>query len=286
MRGLASLSAHMLTAVALLAAPAVATAAPSKRACVAAYEETQIAMRRSRLLHARDALQTCLDEACPSMLRSDCAGWLKEVEARTPSVVIECTSGGSPVTGARLFVDGELRPGGIDGKAMELEPGTHSFRVETSAAAPVTVEAVVREGEKLKVVRVEIPSAATKTAAPSSTRETTAPGAPRKETHGPVPWTVYAAAGVGAAAAAGFGFFALSGSEMKSDLEPCKPDCSEERISEVRTRFIVADVLLGVTTLAIGTAAYLFLARPSIRTTAMPAWSRTALASGGWRLAF
>jgi hypothetical protein len=288
MRGFAYFVAQAL-ALAVVGMPWSALAAPNKQACVTAYEETQIAMRRSRLRHAREALQTCLNEACPAVLRSDCAGWLKEVEARTPSVVVESTSGGSHVTDARLFVDGELHPSGIDGKAMELEPGTHSFRVEASGAAPVTVEAIIREGEKLKVVRVEIPT--TTPSRPQDPTNPDTPGVPGEEMQRPVPWTVYAAAGVGVAAMAGFSIFAISGSSMKSDLDPCKPDCTEAQLSDVRTQFIVADVFLGVTALAIGAAAYLFLTRPTVSsTTAMSAWSPASRGSpfavGGGRLSF
>jgi hypothetical protein len=276
-------------AILVIATPAVvAAAAPSKQACVTAYEETQLSMRRSRLLHAREALQTCLNEACPAVLRSDCAGWLTEVEARTPSVVIECTSGGTPVREARLFVDGELREGGIDGKAMELDPGSHTFRVEMSSSPPVSVDAIVHEGEKLKAIHVEIPSASSATEA---TKEPSVPEGPREQR--PIPWTVYAAGGLGAAAAIGFVGFAISGSSMKSDLESCKPDCSAAQISDVRTQFIVADVMLAITALAAGAATYLFVTRPAIaadgpRTTMVPASSRPALSigPGSWRFAF
>jgi hypothetical protein len=271
--------------------------APNRQACVTAYEDTQISMRRSRLLHAREALQTCLNGACPAVLRSDCAGWLKEVEARTPSVVVELSGGTSPQD-ARLFVDGELHTSGIDGKAMELDPGSHTFRVETPGSAPVTVDTLIREGEKLKVVKVTLPNrSATKTSPdvqvePPSNASSPPPG-PQTTGHRPVPWTVFAAAGIGIAAGAGFGWFAASGSSKKGDLEPCKPDCSADRISDVRTQFIVADVLLGVTALAIGTAAYLFVTRPAVvnssaRSVPTPAPSGLAFSvdAGGGRFTF
>ena len=50
---------------------------------------------------------------------------------------------------------------------MELDPGSHNFRVEgASATTPISTDVVVREGEKLKVVRIELPS--TKKIAPST----------------------------------------------------------------------------------------------------------------------
>jgi hypothetical protein len=259
-----------ISGAAAVLAPALAEAAPTRQACVSAYEETQTAMRRSRLLAARAALQTCLDEACPSVLRSDCAGWLKEVEARTPSVVVECSADGALVRDVRLFVDGTLHEGGSDGKAMDVDPGTHSFRVEPPGSAPVSAEVLVREGEKLKVVRLELPGTRDKVAkdpTPGSEKDGGRPPVPSGGQR-PVPWPVYASAGIGIAAAAGFAVFALSGTAGKKDLEPCKPDCSASQISDVRKQFITADVFLGLSVIALGTAGYLFFTRPTVPTSA------------------
>jgi hypothetical protein len=242
--------------------PAVAAAAPTRQACVTAYEETQIAMRRSRLREARAALQTCLDEACPSPLRSDCAGWLKEVESRTPSVVVELVVDGAPAREGKLFVDGQLREGGLDGRAMEVDPGNHAFRVETSSGKEGTADALVREGEKLKVVRITIGSAPQP--APQSAAPIPKEPPPPSITTRPVPIGVYAAGAVSALALAGFGVFAISGSGGKSDLDACKPECSQERIDDVHADFVRADVFLGVAVVALGVATYLYLTRPSV----------------------
>lgn len=266
----------------LMVVPTVAEAAPSTRACAAAYEETQVAMRRSRLLGARQALQTCLDEACPKALRLDCGEWLKEVEARTPSVVIECVADGASVPDARLFVDEALHAGGVDGKAMALDPGPHVFRIESPHSPPVSITTIIREGEKLRVVRIELPTS-NEPGARNGAERTPAEEAmvPRR----PVPWPVYTVAGVGAAATAAFVYFAASGAAGKSDLHSCKPECPEVQISDVRTKFLVADVFLGVSLIALGTAAYLFLTRPTVF---LPGRSSEALTLGptGVRLAF
>ena len=247
----------------LLAIPGAAAAAPTRQACVAAYEETQTLMRRSRLNQARASLQTCLDEACPAMLRSDCAGWLKEVEARTASVVVEVVVDGVAVREARLSIDGQLKEKALDGRAMEVDPGSHTFRAELAGGKEVTLEAVVREGEKLKLVRLEFAGPKPAPSVPPVGRPLVPPPA-QTETRRPVPWAVYAGVGVGALGLAGFGFFAASGSSDKSDLEPCRPECSASRISDVRTQFIVADVLLGVSVLALGAAAYFYFTRPMV----------------------
>lgn len=250
--------------VALVATGALATsaeAAPKREQCVAAYEETQIAMRRSRLLDARQPLQTCLDQACPTMLRTDCATWLKEVEARIPSVVVELVAEDVNAKAAQLFVDGKLWEPGIDGKAMELDPGNHSFRVDVDGRS-ASVDVFAREGEKLKVVRVEIPSKAG--SQPTPKPPNVVPDQPQRPQSRPVPWTVVAAGALGLAAAGVFTGFAVVGMSGKGDLEPCKPDCSAAQIDSVRTKFIIADVSLGVSVVALAAATYLFIARPSV----------------------
>jgi hypothetical protein len=246
---------------------AVADAAPSRQQCVTAYEDVQVSMRRSRLLAARSSLQVCLDESCAAVLRGDCAGWLKEVEARTPSVVVEVVADGVPVRDARLFVDVTLHESGVDGKAIELDPGTHTFRVEVPSDPPTNAEVLLHEGEKLKVVRLDVtpptkPSPPTKE--PVDSRPALPPPRPTEEPRRPVPWSVYALGGLGLAAAAGFTTFAILGTNGKAyDLEPCKPNCSEDRISTVRQKYIVADVFLGVSVVSLLAAGYLYLTRPS-----------------------
>jgi hypothetical protein len=264
---LMSFSRIALGLVAMMLAAKTAEAAPKREQCVQAYEETQVAMRRSRLLDARQSLQVCLDQACPAMLRSDCAGWLKEVEARTPSVVIELVAGeGVAVKEAKLFVDGKPRDQGIDGKAMEVDPGNHTFKIEAPDSVPASVDILAREGEKLRVVRVELQSTKKPVVPPKPpvTEPKPNPNPNNGDRQRPIPTSVYAAAGIGVVAAAGFTVFAISGSSGKSDLEPCKPECSADEIGSVRTKFIVADVFLGVSVVALAAATYLFLTRPSV----------------------
>jgi hypothetical protein len=256
MRASALLSCLCLWAL----APRVAKASPSTQACVDAYEATQTAMRRGKLLHAREALATCLDGACAQVLRSDCAEWLKDVEARTPSVVVECVSDGVSVRGVGLSVDGVVRATGIDGRAIEVDPGRHVFTVEPRSGAPIVTEVIVSEGEKLKVIRVELPSRMPQGAPPQPAIRLATRSEPRR----PVRWTVYAATGVGALAATGFTFFAAWGASGKGELDACRPDCSASSIDDVRRRFVAADIFLGVSVIALGTAGILFLTRPSV----------------------
>jgi hypothetical protein len=94
-----------------------------------------------------------------------------------------------------------------------------------------------------------------------------------------VPWGVYLFGGLGLAAAAGFTTFAVLGTTGKNDdLEPCKPNCSEDQISTVRQKYIVADVFLGVTVVSALVASYLYFTRPEVRLSGLRALEGGALA--------
>lgn len=226
------------------AARTVHAAEPDRAACVSAYEGAQGAMRRSSLQAARAQLGECLSDSCPGVLRSDCAQWLKEVEARLPAVIIACAGpDGRARTAVRVLVDGVEVADHLEGKAIEMDPGEHTFRFELPGEAPLETKFVVREGDKLQRLDARFPRA--------SIAETTRP----------VPWTVYALAGVGVATGAAFGYAGLAGMAAKSDLDRCAPDCPHDQVSAVRTKFIVADVFLGLTLLSFGAATYLYMTR-------------------------
>lgn len=279
-----------MVALRILAAVAVvlpiaraAHAAPDREACVAAYESAQVAMRRGRLNEARENLGVCLDEACAPVLRSDCAQWLKEVESRLPAIVLSCEGpDGRARTDVRVLADGREIADHLDGRAVAIDPGEHVFRFELPGEAPLEERFVVREGDKLQPLAARFPRPLPRSAE-APTPETPGPE-PRAQETRPIPWTVFALGGVGVAAATGFIAMGLAGVAGKSDLdrEGCKPDCSSSDVSAVRTKFIAADVFLGISLISLGAATYLYLTRKSVP--APPAGD--GLRAGGARTPF
>jgi hypothetical protein len=225
---------------------------PDRDACVAAYQAAQVSMRRASLRSARAELQVCLSDSCAGALRSDCAQWLNEVEARLPGVVLVCEGpDGRGRADARVEVDGAPFADRLEGKSLAIDPGEHTFRFELPGEAPLDVRFVVNEGDKLQRVVGRFPRAARPEPGP------VAPAPARR----PVPWTVYALGGIGVVAAGGFTYAGIAGLSGKSDLESCKPECSSSSISAVHTKFVVADVLLGVSVVSLAAATYLYLTR-------------------------
>lgn len=222
----------------------VGTARADVTTCVSHYEEAQIAMRRGRLRNARGELAACLALECPTSLRSDCARWLEEVTRRMPSVVVDCLDDqGRRDVDARRSVDG-VDAGTFDGRAIDLDPGPHTARC-VGPHGNVDVTFSVAEGERPVVTARPLH-------APS-----TQPAPARRP-----PVSAYVFAGIGVAALGAFAGFAFAGNAGKSDLEECKPGCADSVIDGVRMKYIVADVSLGVSAVALGAALYLFLRQP------------------------
>lgn len=225
--------------VALLALPRVAAAA-SKAECVAAYEEGQKLRAKSQLRDAREQFLVCADPSCPNATRGQCTEWVTEVDQSMPTLSFAVTAEGKDVTDVTIYVDDALLTSALDGKALPVDPGKHRLRVERGADT-TTIEVVVREGEKNRSIPVTLGKKA------SSTK----PG----EEGGALSPGVWVLGGVGVAALGLFGVMGGIGLSEKSDAEAtCAPTCTDAEVSPIRTKFIVADVSLGVGVAAIGGA--------------------------------
>lgn len=212
-----------------------AAAQPSGPACVAAFEKGQGDRREGRLNEALREFETCGDAACPDLTKTDCVRWLSEVEALVPTLsVVVIDEKGADLARAKVFVDEVLVKDGLDGKAIAVNPGRHTLRVTVDGRPPSVVEIVVREGEKTR--RVEFRMGGSEASSGGSIS--------------PVTWVL---GGAGAAALIGFGIVGGVGLAEKGDAT-CAPNCSDAEVDSIRTKFIVADVLLavGLTSLAAG----------------------------------
>jgi hypothetical protein len=227
--------------------------ADEKAACLDAHGSAQILQRDMKLRAAREKLRVCARSSCPSLVTRDCTLWLSEVERVIPTVVFAATDqDGRDVPRARVSMDGELVASEIDGRPIEVDPGDHLFRCEWDGAV-VETRAVVRAGEKSRSIAFR--------------RSTPTP----QEIARPAPSSRFAippasiALGAGAAAALGsFAFFGLTGRARESDLaDGCRPNCAQADIDAVRTRYVAADVSLGVAVVALGAALWIALASGS-----------------------
>jgi hypothetical protein len=230
--------------------------ADDKTACVQAHVQAQRLRREGKLALAQAALGACARDACPTLVRRDCAAWAEAWAAAMPSIVIDARDGaGGEIVDARLWIDGVLRAGRLDGRAIELDPGEHLVAIE-SAAGRASGRVLVREGERLRPVRLVAGGSASADASPAGLYP-----------H-PALWVL---ASITATATVGFVTFALLGKAKESDLERCAPECEPADVTAMRELYLGADVSLGFTVagvLAMGL--YFVLDAPPRATAATP----------------
>ncbi len=248
------LASAVFVATIFVAAPASADGAEGDRArCAASYESAQVLRRGEHLEAARTQLLICAS-TCPERLVRDCAIWLRDVEALTPTVrLIARDPSGQEVVDALVTVDGRL----VDAResTVAVEPGAHVFRFERRGAEAAEVRVELHAGERERVIAVVLSASAPPSAHAS------APSASRTAS--------YIVGGLGVAALATAGILAIKGDVDRSSLrESCAPGCDPARVDAIRTLWWTAAGIGAAGAIAVGLAVALWPRAPA---SAMPA---------------
>jgi hypothetical protein len=217
------------------------------------------------------------------MIQSDCTTWLGQVVEAVPSVVFAAKLGSESVFDVTVTMDGKQVATQLDGKSIEVDPGLHTFVFERSGSPPVEKKTIIAARDKAQIITAEWRAhAAAAPAAPAAGPAAPAPVAAEKER--PIPPLFYV---LGGTTVVGFGTFAVLGllsESTKHDLETsCSPRCSSSEVSSLKTRFLVADIALGVGAASAAGALVVFLTRPEQdkpRTVGISTIGLTPLAEG------
>ncbi len=238
-----------------LLVPAVVFAQPATDAtqtCISAHVEAQRLEKAAKLREARSALVRCSDPACPSVLVTECTELFAKLDQAVPSLVfVARDASGKDIADARVL-DGEtVLLERLDGKAIEVDPGEHRFRIEHAGEAPIEQRLVVREGDKLRRVEVSFGKPGGGGPAPQEEERQVTPAF----------WVV---GGAGLAGLAVFGALAGVGLAKKGDLDDqaCAPNCPTADVDEVRSLFLGADITLGIGLAALAVAPILYFTSP------------------------
>jgi len=244
-----------LTIVASLAETAFSgtTAHAQDRTCVAPYEQSQVLRQAGKLVASREQLLQCVAPACPELVRRDCETWLGEVTTALPSVVIRARDPkGRDLASVHVSVDGLAFVDELDGKAKTLDPGSHVFRYQMTGMQPVEDTVIIAEAQKSRLLIVDFKSTVLSESpsdSPSPSRARTVAG--------------YTLLGVGALGLGSFAYFAANGMSQRGDLKSqCYPTCPESSVDEVRSKFLVGDISLGVGLVSIGIGTWVLLSSP------------------------
>jgi hypothetical protein len=190
---------------------------------------------------------------CPSVVRGDCVDWLEQVDKSIPSVVVSVKINNKDELNARVTVDGNLVTTKLDGKPIELNPGVHTFKVESAPWPMNEQQVLVNEGEKNRVLDVRFGN-------PEPPRGAEGPAKPE---YRPVPVLTWVLAGVTVAGGVGFGVFGSMGKKEKDNLQKtCAPFCKDDDLKTVKRDLLFADISLGVGVLSAIGAVVVYATRP------------------------
>jgi hypothetical protein len=244
-------------------APAVAQGAPAVEACVRASDDGQMQRDGGRYSRAAADFARCSAADCPALVRRDCARWLEDLVALTPTIVPSARdASGNDLAAVRVLVDGTEVARQLDGRPIDLDPGRHVVSFEGPGGATAREQIVVRAGEKNRIVAVTLGAASPATSAKTPPRPP-----PRALGGPPVPVLPFV---VGGAALVAFGLGLAFGLSSRSDLstleaEPCAATrtCNPSDVDAVRSKLVVSDVLIGAAAVgAVTSIALYFVMRP------------------------
>lgn len=260
-----------------------AASADPVEACLEAHSSSQSLRKESKLLEARQRLLICAADACPQMVRNDCAPWLDEVNGMIPSVVFVARKDGRDLTEVAVFADGAQLVSRLDGRPVEVDPGPHKLRFETPGSAPIERDVVISVGQRGREESVDFGGAAAPAASavppPAASAPVVAAPTPAVSAHvqRPVPASTWIFCGVGLAALTVGTVFEVRGMSIRGDLDDqgCKPYCSKSDVQSGERSVLAGDIALGVGVVSLAAAAFTFFTRPEA-----PAAERSAM---GWR---
>jgi hypothetical protein len=212
---------HILVVSFAAAATLVASSvrADDKAVCLDASSQGQTLRDAHRLVEARDKFRACAQQGCPAIIQADCSTWLEQVQASLPTVVPFATdAAGNGVPGVKVAMDGKLLLEKIEGRSLEVNPGTHTFTFESPDGTNVDKTVVIGEGQKeTRVAAVVVKPS--DTPAPTLTPALSPSPAPAPTPDSGPPWKTIGlvTGGVGVVGLGIGAVFGLMASSKKSD---------------------------------------------------------------------
>jgi hypothetical protein len=223
-----------VTAVTVLLTEGLALAAdPTTADCLAASEASLKSGNDQKLRQERTQLLVCASANCPADIRKECVHRVDEVNAAIPTIIFEAKDGsGKDLSSVKVTMDGQILAERLEGSALSIDPGEHTFLFETAGQAPLTKQFVIRESQK---DRREAITFGADVASPTTSSEPT--GAPQtlplpqasEPSHalGPQRIGAIVAGGVGVVGVAVGSVFGLVAMSKKNDAQNvCPSQCA------------------------------------------------------------
>jgi hypothetical protein len=230
---------------------AQARADETNQRCAAAHEGAQVNKRDGKYLTALEYAKQCTQSECHPILVNDCVKFYDEIHRDIPTFVFSAEDGdGAELLDVRVLVDGKLLLEKLDGNPRALDPGAHTFRFEKQGLPPVEVTQTARVGDKNRLIEV--------TLGKKKSLETTTYSPELDQKRG-VPTGTFILGGVAVVGLGAFAALRVSGILDYNALNgTCSPRCSAEEVDDIRTKFQLSFVALGVSAAALAGATIIF----------------------------
>ncbi len=124
-------------------------AAPTTSDCLGASEASFESGHAHELRRERTQLLVCAAPSCPADIRKECIRRVEEVNAAIPTIIFDAKDGlGADVIAVRVTMDREVLTERLDGTALSIDPGEHTFTFETAGQPSVTKTVLIQEAQK------------------------------------------------------------------------------------------------------------------------------------------
>jgi hypothetical protein len=155
-----------------LAAVVVLVGSPARAAttaeCLAASEASLKAETEHKLRDERARLLVCASPTCPAAIRKECVSRVDAVNAQIPTIVFGAKDGtGTDLVNVKVSVDGEPLTDKLDGVALAVDPGQHTFVFEAAGHTRITKSFLVQQSQKDRHEVVVFDPVSTPAAAPA-----------------------------------------------------------------------------------------------------------------------
>lgn len=206
-------------------APARA-AEPSTTECLAASDASLKAGNEHKLRAERQQLLICAASSCPGEIRKECARRVEEVNSSIPTLVFQAKDPtGADLSDVKVTMDGDVLAEHLDGSALVVDPGQHTFTFETPGQPAVEKQLVVREGEKERAEPIQFGTPT----GDDVNHPTETAGSGGKKTQKVIAAVV---AGVGVAGLGVGGAFGVIAMSRKDDAEKACPNACKDKTGQ------------------------------------------------------
>jgi hypothetical protein len=202
-------------------------AGPTTSECLAASHASLQLGHDHKLRAERSQLLVCAAPSCPADIRKDCLSHAEELSAQIPTVLFAAKdASGADIGDVKVTMDGESLVERLEGMAIAVDPGSHTFMFTRSDQPPVTKTFVIQEGQhdRRELVTLGSPDAAPIPPPPPSSTPA-AGGGHGMGTQRIIALVVGGVGVVGLGLGAAFGFVAISKKNEAQSACPGQSEC-------------------------------------------------------------